>query len=182
MTPSASTPGLAGDGLIFGTHYAVLNLDLMTILINAVQQTDEGQRFISNCSKWIEAVHQKKPHPLVIFTSLFFSNQMQPEVAKRGPFKSLIDGFDAFEKGSAGVQIHPEFKVYDKDIVLQKTRWYAGAGNALEQILQAQKVDTVIIVSCGPATTQKNRDSLIFVVLVWLEPFRCRYEYHISAI
>ncbi len=34
--------------LTFGKNYAVLNLDLMTVLIDAVKDTTEGQGLISN--------------------------------------------------------------------------------------------------------------------------------------
>lgn len=30
-------------------------------------------------------------------------------------------------------------------MVLQKTRYYAGAGNGLEEILRAQRIDTVVL-------------------------------------
>ncbi|KAJ1548722.1 hypothetical protein HK405_000089 [Cladochytrium tenue] len=42
-------------------------------------------------------------------------------------------------------QIDPAFRVDDKDVVLRKIRLYAGAGNALEQILQTHKIDTVVL-------------------------------------
>jgi nicotinamidase-related amidase len=57
-------------------------------------------------------------------------------------------------EGSAGVQIASNFTVDERDIVLQKTRWYAGAGNSLEQILKAQNIDTVIIVCSHHADGQ----------------------------
>lgn len=141
--PSASGP------ISFGRRYAVLNLDLMSILIDAVRDTTEGQAFISNCVRWNEAVHAKECRPLTIFTSLFFSNPSQPELAASdsAPFTKLLRGFNTkFEQGSRGVQIDPSFVVDDQDVVLQKTRWYAGMGNALEQILKAQDIETVIIV------------------------------------
>lgn len=31
------------------------------------------------------------------------------------------------------------------DVVLQKTRYYAGAGNSLEEILRTQEIDTVVL-------------------------------------
>ncbi|KAI0839386.1 cysteine hydrolase family protein [Hypoxylon sp. FL0890] len=132
------------DPVNFGKNYAVLNLDLMTILIDSVKHSPKGQAFISNCSRWNDAVHRQDPQPLVIFTTLFF-NPGRPELAEGKPFHGLVEGFDSFEAGSAAVQIAPHFTVGDRDIVLQKTRWYAGAGNALEQILEAQNIDTVIL-------------------------------------
>lgn len=133
------------EPLTFGKNYAVLNLDLMAILIDSVKHTPEGRVFISNCFRWNDAVHKEDPQPLVIFTTLFF-NPGRPELAEGKPFHRLIDAFDSFEAGSAAVQITRHFMIGEKDIVLQKTRWYAGAGNGLEQILKAQNIDTVILV------------------------------------
>jgi len=144
------SPAFAVD---FGQRYAVLNLDWMSILIDIVEDTADGQTFISSCRRWNDAVHAKEPRPLTIFTSLSFSSGAQPELAVRedAPFTKLVRGFDTFERGSAQVQIDARFVVDEKDLLLQKTRWYAGAGNALEQILQAQEIKTVIIVSNNSA-------------------------------
>ncbi|KAK6504782.1 hypothetical protein TWF481_006721 [Arthrobotrys musiformis] len=119
----------------------------MTILIDAIRDTTEGQTLISNCSRWNDAVHAKTPRPVTIFTTLFFSNKSQPELHKsdKAPFTKQVQQYGLFEAGSQDVQIHAGFVVDEHDIVLQKTRWYAGAGNALEQTLRAQNVDTVII-------------------------------------
>jgi nicotinamidase-related amidase len=135
----------AEGALIFGKNYAVLNVDLMTILIDPVKDTTEGQTFISNCSRWNDAVHKKHQRPLTIFTSLFFSRG-EPELTRGAPFTKLVKDFGSFASGSPGVQIASSFTVDERDIVLQKTRWYAGAGNSLEQILNAQNIDTVVIV------------------------------------
>ncbi|KAL0942089.1 cysteine hydrolase family protein [Colletotrichum truncatum] len=132
-------------GAAFGRCYAILNLDLMSILIDNVKGTPEGESFISNCVKWNEAVHQRDPRPLTIFTTLYFANAAQPELNPYSPFAKILKGVDTFEKGSAAVQIDERFRLDEKDIVLQKTRWYAGSGNSLEQILRAQNIDTVII-------------------------------------
>lgn len=142
----------AEGGLTFGRHYAILNLDLMTILIDAVKDTTEGQAFVSNCCRWNNAVHEKHPRPLTIFTRLFFDHG-QPELARGAPFTELVGGFGHFATGSAGAQVASHFTVDEKDVVLQKTRWYAGAGNSLEQILRAQNIDTVIIVCHQPSSS-----------------------------
>ncbi|KAF3225006.1 hypothetical protein TWF192_007291 [Orbilia oligospora] len=131
----------------FNKNYAILNLDWMTILMDVIKDTPEGQTYITNCSRWNDAVHAKSPRPITIFTTLFFSNKSQPELHKsdKAPFTKQINGYCLFESGSPEVQIDPRFLVDEHDIVLQKTRWYAGAGNALEQILRAKNVDAVII-------------------------------------
>lgn len=130
----------------FGHRYAILNLDWMSILIGAVENTPEGQSLISKYIRWNEAVHRKTPRPLTIFTSLSFARG-QPEIERNKPFANLIAPFGTFEAGSPEVQIDSRFKVDGKDVVLPKTRWAATTGNALEQILKAQCIETVIIVS-----------------------------------
>lgn len=149
--PPGTTTQSAVD---FGNNYAVLNLDLMTILIDMIQETPEGQTFTTNCIRWNDAVHEKMPRPLTIFTSLFF-DPGQKELARGAPFTKLVEGFGSFIAGSSEVQVAPGFKMDDDDIFLQKTRWYAGAGNQLEQILKAQNIDTVIIV-CGTLISWLN--------------------------
>ncbi|KAI5458926.1 Isochorismatase-like protein [Mariannaea sp. PMI_226] len=136
-----------GNTSEFGKRYAVLNLDLMSILINEVKDSVQGQSFISNCVRWNNAVHQKDQRPLTIFTTLYFSNCTQPELAQSSLFAKMLamSGMGSFEKGSDTVEIYGQFVVDERDIVLQKTRWYAGAGNSLELTLKAQNIDTVII-------------------------------------
>ena len=134
----------------FSQNYAVLNLDWMSILIEVIEDTDPGRDFIANCARWNEAVHRKPARPLTIFTTLYFTHHTQPELAssREAPFVKLLDTMRPhFVKDSPAVQIDSRFLVDEHDIVLQKTRWYAGAGNSLEQILQAQNINTVIIVS-----------------------------------
>ncbi|KAJ5729426.1 uncharacterized protein N7483_003934 [Penicillium malachiteum] len=130
----------------FGQHFAVLNLDWMSILINAVQDTDEGKAMIQSCTRWNDAVHQQQPRPLTVFSTLAF-NRGKPEVDANTPFGQLIAPFGDFEIGSADVQIDPRFTIDEEDMILHKTRWSATTGNSLEQILKAQGIDTVIIVS-----------------------------------
>ncbi|KAK5991568.1 hypothetical protein PT974_09853 [Cladobotryum mycophilum] len=87
-------------GLTFGDRYAVLNLDLMTALINQVKETAKGQLFIRNCSSWIDAVNQQHPRPLTIFTSLCFVNPKQSELPADAPFTKLVNAFSIFDAGS----------------------------------------------------------------------------------
>ncbi|KAI1474725.1 hypothetical protein F4774DRAFT_319859 [Daldinia eschscholtzii] len=143
----ASGQHSTGGNISFGKNYAVLNLDLMTVLIDVVKDTEEGRAFISSCARWNDAVHKMSlsSRPPVIFTTLFF-NPGEPELAQDAPFGKLIRDFGSFAAGSSAVHIAPCFNVDSEDIVLQKTRWYAGAGNSLEQILKARDIDTVIIV------------------------------------
>lgn len=137
-----STPNSAFS---FGGNYAIINLDWMTILFNAVKDSPEGQAMIANCTEWNDAVHLKTPRPLTIFSALSFSPN-QHEVAPGSPFARLIAPFGDFKNGSSQVQICNIFKVDEKDLVLQKTRWSAMTGSALEQILKAQNIKTVVIV------------------------------------
>jgi nicotinamidase-related amidase len=124
----------------------------MSLMIDGIKDTAAGKAFISNTSRWNDGVHQKGPQPLTIFMSFFFSNPSQPVVPLGAPFTKLLQAFGTFTKESPGVQIDSHFPVDEKDIVLQKTRWYACAGNSLEQILRAQDIDTVIVCN-SPSTT-----------------------------
>ncbi|KAL2787244.1 Isochorismatase-like protein [Aspergillus keveii] len=134
------------EPLAFKAPYAILNLDLMTVLIDAVKNTPKGQALISNCNAWIDAVHARTPRPLTILSTLAITPG-QPEVTPDSPFARLLEPFGDFARGSLAVQISKHFKV-DKaggDIVVEKTRWSAMEGNALEQILRASGIKTVII-------------------------------------
>lgn len=136
---------ITNNSLSFGDNYAVLNLDWMSVLIDSIKNTSEGRAMIENCSNWNNAVHQKSPRPLTVFSTLSF-NSGQPEVQPNSPFANLIAPYGKFANGSPEVQIDGHFKIDEKDLVLQKTRWSATMGNALEQILKAQNIKTVIIV------------------------------------
>ncbi|KAJ5702989.1 cysteine hydrolase family protein [Penicillium malachiteum] len=130
--------------LDFGQHFAVLNLDWMSILMDAVQDTDEGMAMCQSCIRWNDAVHQQKPRPLTIFSTLAF-NRGKPEADANTPFDQLIAPFGDFETGSVDVQIDPRFTIDEEDVILHKTRLSATTGDSLEQILKAQRIDTVII-------------------------------------
>ncbi|KAH8887219.1 Isochorismatase hydrolase [Thozetella sp. PMI_491] len=129
----------------FGSQWAVLNLDLTSLLIDNIKEHPAGQALIANCVCWNDAIHQKLPRPLTIFTTLSFSDSTRLQLTKGSPFAKLIEAYGTFEEGSAEVQIASSFKVDDKDIILHKTRWYAGAGNTLEEILRENNIDTVIL-------------------------------------
>ncbi|KAL1872183.1 hypothetical protein Plec18167_006786 [Paecilomyces lecythidis] len=135
---------VTNGSLSFGENYAILNLDWMTGLINAVKDTSKGQTLIENCIKWNDAVHEKTPRPLTVFSTLSFSPG-QPEVKPDSPFAKLIAPYGEFSNTSPEVKIDSHFKLDEKDIVVEKTRWCATIGNALEQILRARSIDTVII-------------------------------------
>jgi nicotinamidase-related amidase len=131
------------DSVTFGQHYAILNLDWMSVLINAIEETAEGKATIASLSRWNDAVHQKANRPLTIFTTLAFSRG-QPEVEADKPFSRLIASFGSFEDVSRNTAIDERFKI--------ETRWSATTGSNLEQILKAQGIDTVVIV-CEMSST-----------------------------
>ncbi|KAH6604504.1 hypothetical protein Trco_006211 [Trichoderma cornu-damae] len=129
----------------FGKRYAVLNLDFMNILFDIAKGAPEGQRFVSNCSRWVDAVHKRDPRPLTVFTTLYFTNPSRAELPREAPFTKLVNGFATFDEHSPAVKIPSCLNVDDKDTVLQKIRWYGGAGNDLEEILRKNNIDTIII-------------------------------------
>lgn len=131
--------------LTFDAPYAILNLDWMTALITAIEDTPQGQPFISNCKQWNDAIHKMHDRPLTIFTSLSF-NANEPEVQPDSPFAKLIAPYDKFTTSSNRVQIYDRFQIDKSDILLQKTRWSATAGSPLEQILRAKGIKSVVVV------------------------------------
>lgn len=132
----------------FGKRYAILNLDWMTVLLAACEETPQGTKLIENLSKWHDRIHQMNERPLTVYTTLAF-NRGQPELEANKPFARLIESFGTFEFGTPSAEIDKRFQLDEKDVVLRKTRWCATTGNNLEQILKAQGIDTVIIV-CIP--------------------------------
>ncbi|KAL4747906.1 hypothetical protein BDW72DRAFT_206052 [Aspergillus terricola var. indicus] len=116
--------------LTFDAPYAILNLDWMTTLIAAIEDTPQGQTFISTAS--------------IGMTHLSF-NPNQPEVQLSSPFAKLIAPYGEFTTDSHDAQIDKRLQVDKFDIVLQKTRWSAMAGNPLEQILRAKGIRSVVV-------------------------------------
>ncbi|KAH0530996.1 hypothetical protein TsFJ059_005560 [Trichoderma semiorbis] len=140
---SANTNG--SSPLSFGKRYAVLNLDFMNILFDIAKGTPEGTKFVANCTRWVDAVHKRDPRPPNIFTTLYFTSPSQAELPAEAPFTKLVNGFTTFDEHNPGVKVPEYMNVDEKDVVLQKIRWYGGAGNELEDILKKNDIDTVVI-------------------------------------
>jgi len=142
---ASTVPANETSTLSFGRHYAVLNLDLITALVSGVATTPAGSAWIANTARWIDAVHAQVPAPLSIFTRIYFSNSHKPEIGPASPFAQV--GGALGTASSNLTEIYPAFTVDEAagDVVLQKSRYYAGAGNGLEEILRAQQIDTVIL-------------------------------------
>lgn len=144
--PSECVPStVTNSSLSFGRHYAVLNLDLINALINPIANTTEAQTWINCTSTWIDAVHAQNPPPLSIFTRIYFTNPSQPELGPSTPFRQVGGALGA--SNDSNTFIYPAFNVDEAagDAVLAKTRYYAGFGNSLEEILRAQQIDTVVL-------------------------------------
>lgn len=139
----------------FGKNYAILNLDLITGLVDAVVNTTAGDAWIKSVAGWIDDVHAKKSPPLQIFTRIYFSPG-HPEVGPLSPFRVPAAGLiNNTETVGAASDLYSAFHAYPegyvngstKDVVLQKTRYDATFGNQMLEILKAQQIDTVVIVS-----------------------------------
>jgi len=155
---SAFTPGYFTDfstlpgnnAFSFGSHYAVLNLDMITGIVGYVENTAAGKAWINSCALWINATHAQNPPPLSIFTRVYFANTRKPEIGPQTPFAAVAGVLGNATSSSPQSQLYPAFiELPDYDVDMQKTRYYAGAGNALEEILSSQLIDTVILV-CSP--------------------------------
>ena len=142
--PIASTVA-ANDSLSFGQHYAVLNLDLINGLVAPLASEPAGSAFIDNVATWIDAVHAQNPPPLSIFTRIYFNNARKPEIKPGSGFAGVSGPLTT--ANATATQLYPAFHVDEAagDVILQKTRYYAGTGNPLEEILRAQSIDTVIL-------------------------------------
>lgn len=136
---------VSNSSLSFGSHYAVLNLDLINGLVAPLASEPAGQAFIKNTARWIDAVHSQNPPPLSIFTRIYFANARKPEIKPGSGFQQTSAALTTANQSAT--QIYPAFHVDEAagDVTLQKTRYYAGTGNTLEEILRAQSIDTVIL-------------------------------------
>lgn len=141
----AAAKNASEESVSFGKHYAVLNLDLINAIVTPIASSKVGRKFIKNTATWIDAVHDSDAQPLSIFTRIYFSNEMKPELKANSGFADLVEGITTEDSNST--QIYPDFEVEQNtgDIVLRKTRYYAGDGNSLEEILRAQKIKTVVL-------------------------------------
>jgi nicotinamidase-related amidase len=142
---AAAAQNVSEESVKFGKHYAVLNLDLINAIVTPIAASKDGRKFIKNTAKWIDAVHAVEPSPLSIFTRIYFSSDLKPELKANSGFADLVEGITTEDDNSTA--IYPDFDVKQDmgDIILGKTRYYAGDGNALEEILRAQKIKTVVI-------------------------------------
>ncbi|RDW61826.1 cysteine hydrolase [Aspergillus mulundensis] len=129
----------------FGQNYAVLNLDLINGVVSPLAETSEGQAWINNTSTWIDAVHVQSPRPLTIYTRIYYSSPLAPELSPDIPFYKAAAAFGNITESDPVTQIYLAFAPAETDVVLRKSRYYAGDGNSLEEILRTQRVDTVVL-------------------------------------
>jgi len=153
LAENATTPGFmpgfstvpANSTFSFGTNYAVLHLDLINAIVGGINTTTEGQQFIDNVATWISAVHTQTPPPLTFFTRIYFSTSQRPEIGPNTPFATPAAGLGNITITSPEGMLYPAFVPTDDDVILQKVRYWAGAGNQLIEVLTSQEIDTVIL-------------------------------------
>ncbi|KAL2855371.1 Isochorismatase-like protein [Aspergillus pseudoustus] len=135
--------------LSFGQNYAVLNLDLINGVVAPLANTSEGRKWINSTATWIDAVHAQSPPPLSIYTRIYYSSPAAPELSPETPFYQVAASFGNLTETSPASEIYalfaPQTQNGGKDVVLRKSRYYAGDGNSLEEILRTRGVDTVIL-------------------------------------
>ncbi|KAL3466129.1 Isochorismatase-like protein [Aspergillus heterothallicus] len=148
---AASASSSSSNPLSFGQNYAVLNLDLITGVVAPLANTTEGRTWINNTATWLDAVHAQSPPPLSIYTRIYYSSPQAPELSPQVPFYQVAEAFGNLTESSPASQIYPLFapgsegRDSSRDVVLRKSRYYAGDGNSLEEILRTRAVDTVIL-------------------------------------
>lgn len=135
------------ETLSFGKHYAVLNLDYINAIAGSLANTTAGEAFLTNTVAWIDAVHAQDPPPLSIYTRIYFSAPTKPEIGPNAPFGNVGGALGTMEDPLTELvpQVQSRVDAQLNDVVIPKTRYYAGAGNALEEILGTQEIDTVIL-------------------------------------
>lgn len=142
--PDCLAPSISpSEPISFGSHYTILNVDMISAVAGGIVKTPPGCKWIQNNQDWMGAVHSQTPAPLSIWTRIYHASARKPEITTNTPW--------AGEAGMLGdssdplTQIYSEFKPDPvNDVVLGKSRYYAGSGNSLETILEAQGIDTVI--------------------------------------
>lgn len=129
-------------------------------LVGSTNETAAGKEWIKNTADWIDTVHSQSPKPLSIFSRIYFQNARRPEIGSTTPFAQAVAALGPATQSSPQSQIYPAFRVDEGyDVVLQKTRYYAGHFNELEEILFSQHIDTVILVSTRPSELWPRNES-----------------------
>jgi hypothetical protein len=121
------TVAATNDTLSFGQRYAVLNLDLINGIVTPINGTAPGRQWINSTQTWINAVHGVSPQPLTIFTRIYFAAPFQPELGVGVPFSNVARGLVNVTESSPQGQLFPAFNTSSRDVVIAKTRYYAGA-------------------------------------------------------
>ncbi|KAL2788529.1 Isochorismatase-like protein [Aspergillus keveii] len=146
----ASCASSTSKPLSFGQNYAVLNLDLINGVVAPLANTTEGKKWINSTATWIDAVHAQSPPPLSIYTRIYYSSVATPELSPSIPFYQVAAAFGNLTEESPVSEIYPAFAPSSsgddsRDVVLRKSRYYAGDGNSLEEILRTRWVEKVIL-------------------------------------
>lgn len=137
----------ANETLSFGKHYAVLNLDYINGIAGGLANTTAGEAWLANTANWIDAVHAQDPPPLSIYTRIYYSASTKPEIGPNSPFAKVGGAFGTSDDPLTELYPVVQDRVDEdlNDVVIAKTRFYAGANSPLEGILRAQEIDTVIL-------------------------------------
>lgn len=179
---SISSTVAGNETLNFGSHFAILNLDFVNAIVSFVNSTDEGQQFLDCVKTWVDAANALPEKPLTIYTRVYFSNQFRPEIGPNAPFAETVAPLGNVTEEDAASEIYPAFEVQEDrgDVVLQKTRIYAGVNNGLELILRTQGIDTVILVT--PLLIERLLRKTANMTLVWHSYVRVRPQYRVSPV
>ncbi|KAL4866606.1 hypothetical protein BDV12DRAFT_131369 [Aspergillus spectabilis] len=154
--------------LSFGQNYAVLNLDLSNALVASVSETEVDQKWINSTATWINAVHHQSPPPLSIYTRIYYSTSKAPEVNPVIPFYQVVAALGNVTESDAISRVYDVFAPLESDVVLRKSRYYAGDGNSLDEILRTQNIDTMILPGIRTSGVVLSTP---YVYLTWITMF-----------
>lgn len=127
--------------------------------VDAVSPWNLHRTHNTNSTPWC-SVHAQSPPPLSIYTRIYYSNEMRPEISTDTPFLQAVASLGNATESDPETQLYPAFAPLDGwDVVLRKSRYYAGDGNSLEEILRGQKIRTVILVSRTFSSLSRGRSA-----------------------
>jgi hypothetical protein len=91
-------------------------------IVGSVNNTTANRSFTNNTITWINAVHQKKPPSISIFTRIYFSTTQRLEIVPTSLFSKMTADLRNATECSPASQLHRGFKPLNSwDPVLPKT-------------------------------------------------------------
>lgn len=107
----------------------------------------QGKGFIASVTRWVDAVHALPKRPVTIYSRLVAGTQLKLQTKAGTAWPKAAGALVDLPMGSSLLEIYLPFKpdTTGGDVVLAKSRYYAGFGNGSEESLSTQNIDTVVL-------------------------------------